>query len=142
MIIGEFDGGQPYVSAVVGIPRLRVFGAVRFLVDTGAAVTCIHPKDGIPLQLPFDRLQHSGYVTGVGGRSERFVEGTIMTFVDAAGAVTYVYDMDVRLGKPEQVGRGLPSVLGQDVLGRWVMVHDPAIGRLQFHVRSADERLD
>lgn len=139
MIIGEFDGGHPYVSAVVGVPRLGVFGAVRFLVDTGAAVTCIHPKDGIPLRLPFDRLQHGGYVTGVGGRSERFVERAILTFVDADGAVTYVSDLDTRVGKPEQVGSGLPSLLGQDVLGRWVMVHDPAIGRLQFQVRSADE---
>ncbi len=116
-----------------------MFGAVRFLVDTGAAVTCIHPKDGIPLRLPFDRLQHGGYVTGVGGRSERFVERAILTFVDADGAVTYVSDLDTRVGKPEQVGSGLPSLLGQDVLGRWVMVHDPAIGRLQFQVRSADE---
>lgn len=115
-----------------------MFGTVRFLVDTGAAVTCIHPKDGIPLRLPFDRLQHGGYVTGVGGRSERFVERAILTFVDADGAVTYVYDLDTRVGKPEQVGSGLPSLLGQDVLGRWVMVHDPAIGRLQFQVRSAD----
>ena len=139
MIIGEFDGGHPYVSAVVGVPRIGLIGAVRLLVDTGAAVTCIHPKDGIPLRLPFDRLQDGGYVTGVGGRSERFVERANLTFVDADGAVTYVYDLDTRVGKPEQVGSGLPSLLGQDVLGRWVMVHDPAIGRLQFQVRSADE---
>ena len=118
-----------------------MFGTVRFLVDTGAAVTCLHPKDGIPLRLPFYRLQHGGYVTGVGGRSERFVERAILTFVDADGVVTYVYDMDIRVGKPEQVGRGLPSLLGQDVLSRWVMVHDPAIGRLQFQVRSTDERI-
>ena len=32
MIVGEFRGIQPCVSAVVGIPRLGVFGAVRFLV--------------------------------------------------------------------------------------------------------------
>ena len=140
MIIGEFDGPQPYVSAVVEIPRLRVSGAVRFLVDTGAVVTCIHPKDGIPLRLPFGRLQRSEYVTGVGGRSQRFLERTTLTFLDSASAVTYIYDLDVRVGKPEQVGGELPSVLGQDVLSRWVMVHDPADGRLQFHVRSADRR--
>ena len=141
MIIGDFDGGQPYVSAVVGMPRLGVFGTVRFLVDTGAAVTCIHPKDSIPLLLPFDRLQNSEFVTGVGGRSERFVERATLTFFDAAGAVTYMYDLGVRIGKPEQVRAGLPSLLGQDVLGRWVMVHDPGVCRLQFHVRSADGKL-
>ena len=141
MIIGDFDGGHPYVSAVVGMPRLGVFGTVRFLVDTGAAVTCIHPKDSVPLSLPFDRLQNSEFVTGVGGRSERFVERATLTFFDAADAVTYMYDLDVRIGKPQQVRAGLPSLLGQDVLGRWVMVHDPDVGRLQFHVRSADGKI-
>ena len=64
-----------------------------------------------------------------------------MTFLDSADAVSYVYDLEVRIGRPKEVGGGLPSVLAQDVLGRWVMVHDPAIGRLQFHVRSSDELL-
>lgn len=138
MIIGEFEGAQPYVSAVVGIPRLGVFGTVRFLVDTGAVVTCIHPRDSIPLRLPFDRLQHSEHITGVGGRSQRFLERATLTFLDATVAATYVYNLDVRVGKPEQVGGGLPSLLGQDVLSRWLMVHDPSRRRLQFHVWSAD----
>ena len=142
MIVGEFKGIQPYVSAVVGIPRLGVFGAVGFLVDTGASVTCLHPRDSSALRLPFDRLQRSEYIVGVGGRSERFLERATLTFLDSVNAVSYVYDLEIRIGRPEGVGGGLPSVLGQDVLGRWVMVHDPAIGRLQFHVRSADERLD
>lgn len=141
MIIGEFRGIQPYVSAIVGIPRLGVFGTVGFLVDTGASVTCLHPRDSIALRLPFDRLERSGHITGVGGRSERFLERVTLTFLDSASADTYVYHLDVRVGKPEQVSSGLPSVLGQDVLGRWVMVHDPVVGRLQFHARSADERL-
>ena len=141
MIVGEFEGTQPYVSAVVGIPRLGVFGTVRFLADTGASLTCIHPREGVPLRLPFDRLKCSEYVNGAGGRSERFVEHATLTFLDAVDTATYRYDLDVRIGKPEQVSRALPSVLGQDVLSRWVMVHDPAIGRLQFHVRSSDERL-
>ena len=140
MIIGEFRGIQPYVPAVVGIPRLGVFGTVGFMVDTGASVTCLHPRDSIALRLPFDRLERSEYIVGVGGRSERFLERATLTFLDSASADTHVYHLEVRVGKPEQVGSGLPSVLGQDLLGRWVMVHDPVVGRLQFHVRSADER--
>lgn len=34
MIIGEFDGGQPHVSAEAGVPRLGVVSAVRFLVGS------------------------------------------------------------------------------------------------------------
>ena len=138
MIIGEFKGIQTYVSAVIGIPRLGVFGAVGFLVDTGASVTCLHPRDSIALRLPFDHLERSEHIVGVGGRSERFLERGTLTFLDSDSTATYVYNLDVRVGKPEQVGSGLPSVLGQDVLSRWLMVHDPTDRRLQFHVRRAD----
>ena len=138
MIIGEFKGIQPYVSAVIGITRLGVFGSGGFLVDTGASVTCLHPRDSIALRLSFDRLERREHIVGVGGRSERFSEQVTLTFLDSASAVTYVCNLDVRVGKPEQVGGGLPSVLGQDVLSRWLMVHDPTDRRLQFHVRSVD----
>ena len=59
MIVGELKGIQPYVSAVLGIPRLGVFGAAGFLVDTGASVTCLRPRESSALRLPFDRLQRS-----------------------------------------------------------------------------------
>lgn len=89
-----------------------MFSTVRFLVDTGAAMTCIRPKGSILPRLPFDRLKRGGCFAGVDGRSERFVERATLTFVDADGAVTHVNDMDVRVGKPEQVSRGLLSLSG------------------------------
>ena len=32
-------------------------GAVRFLADTGAAVSCLHPKESIPPRLPVHILR-------------------------------------------------------------------------------------
>ena len=123
MIIGEFKGIQPYVSAVIGIPRLGVFGAVGFLVDTGASVTCRSIRGtALRFDCPSTHLERSEHIVGVGGRSERFLERGTLTFLDSDSTATYVYNLDVRVGKPEQVGSGLPSVLGQDVLSRWLMV--------------------
>ena len=78
-------------------------------MDTGAVVTCIHPKHSIPFgYLPTGWLQR-GFVIGVGGRYERFVDRATLTFV---GAVAYLYDLGVRVCKPEEVGGGSPSLLG------------------------------
>lgn len=141
MIAGYFENGQPYVRAVLGIPRLGVYGPIALLADTGAAVTCIHPKDGIPLRVPFDLLEDDPEkaIRGVGGRSGRSEETVTLSFIDANGDAVYVYQIAARIGKPEQVSNDIPSVLGQDVLRRWLMVHGPADGRLEFHVREADE---
>ena len=141
MIAGHFENGQPYVRAVLGIPRLGVHGTLRLLADTGAAVTCIHPRDGIPLHVPFDLLEDDPEksIQGVGGKSECSEEHVTLSFIDANGDAVYVYRMAARLVKPEHASNDIPSVLGQDVLRRWLMVHDPANGRLEFHVREADE---
>lgn len=142
MIAGHFENGQPYVRAVLGIPRLGVYGTISLLVDTGAAVTCIHPKDGIPLQVPFDLLEDDDEkaIRGVGGQSQRSEELVTFSFMAVSGETVYVYQVAARIGKPEHVGNDVPSVLGQDVLRRWLMVHDPANGRLEFRVWEADAR--
>ena len=141
MIAGHFENGQPYVRAVLGIPRLGVYGTIRLLADTGSAVTCIHPKDAIPLRVPFHLLEDDPEkaIRGVGGRSERSEEPVTFSFMDVSGETVYVYQVAARIGKPEHVGNDIPSVLGQDVLRRWLTVHDPANGRLEFHVWEADE---
>ena len=46
------------------------------------------------------------------------MERATLTFLAPADAVSYVYDLEIRIGIPEEVGGGLPSVLRQDVLGR------------------------
>ena len=63
-----------------------------------------------------------------------------MTYLDSVNAVSYVYDLEIRVGRPGQVGGGLPSVLGQDVLGRWVIVRASYAGRVRgfaFHFSHA-----
>ena len=48
MIVGRFECGRPFLRGDVLVPRFEVQAGVNFLVDTGADVTCLHPKNGIP----------------------------------------------------------------------------------------------
>lgn len=126
------------VAGHVSVPRLGWHGSLWFLADTGADGTCIHPKDGVPLGLPFDLLDREVASRGVGGVARRFVESAIVSFQDAGGRPIYRYRITVRIGKPEDVSVMLPSLLGQDILRRWRMVHEPDVGRLEFYVKSSD----
>ena len=69
MIVGRFERGRPFLRGDIWIPRFRLWVAVNFLVDTGADVTCLHPYDAIPANMPFDRLDNPTANRGIGGQS-------------------------------------------------------------------------
>ncbi len=137
MIIGNFEGIHPYTNGYIEIQRLGVRGTVEFLVDTGADVTCIHPKDGSSLFIPYDDLRNGKEVGGIGGTSLRYPEPAILSFRESTGAPVHRYRIEVRIGKPEDVDEWMPSVLGQDILKHWRTIHEPDLKRVEFHVRSS-----
>ena len=49
-----------------------------------------------------------------------------------------LYDIDVVVLPYLEDLRGVPSVVGQDILSRWRFLHDPAAGELLGTVLSAD----
>ena len=138
MIVGRFERGRPFLRGDVLIPRFGVQAVVNLLVDTGADVTCLHPKDGIPARVPFDRLRNPVSSRGIGGQSAYFIEQAIVSFRDASGRPVYEYEVSLYIGKPEDVSDRIPSLLGQDVLKRWRLVHDPAVDILEVQPRDAD----
>ena len=138
MIVGRFERGRPFLRGDVLIPRFGVQAGVSFLVDTGADVTCLHPKDGIPAHIPFDQLRNLTANRGIGGQSTYFVEQAILSFRDASGGLIYEYEVELYIGKPEDVSHQIPSLLGQDVLKRWLLVHDPTSDKLEIQPRDAD----
>ena len=138
MIIGYFENGRPHVSAHVEIPRLNIRDTIPLLVDTGADTTCIHPKDGTQLLIPYQMLNRPTTVRGVAGSSQRYLENAVFSFRDSLGNPVYRYRVTVRIGKPEDVDQRLPSLLGQDILQNWRTIHEPALGRVEFVVRTAD----
>ena len=85
MIIGYFENGRPHVSAHVEIPRLNIRDTIPLLVDTGADITCIHPKDGTQLLIPYQMLNRPTTVRGVAGSSQRYLENAVFSFRDSWG---------------------------------------------------------
>jgi hypothetical protein len=120
------------------LPRLRVRADIAWIVDTGADTSLLNPLDGFRLGVDYSQLTDPTIVTaGVGGDVGAFVEPALLTFVEP-GVALHTYWIRLPLAIPRSDAFDLPSVLGRDVLGRWLMLHDPADDLLEFEVRSAD----
>ena len=139
MILGSFDKewGRPWVQGRLFLPSLHLIGDIDFLVDSGSDATTLHPKDGLPMELEYSELS-VGTVPydGFGGTQFPSQELAIMMFVD--GRLLRYYEIPISIPRPEDHNRGLPSVLGQDILKHWRMVHDKPADKLTFTVRFAD----
>ena len=136
MIVGEFDDqGRPLVEGRLAIPRLRVDRPIAFLLDTGADITCLHPRDSRLAHLPFDSLGSRIYTRGVGGASWYFRETAVLSFSD--GSRSRYYAVDLHIADPNESNESLPSLLGRNIINNWYMQYDPANGRLEFTVRHA-----
>ena len=139
MIEGRFGdtSGRPYVEGRVYFPRFDLEGDVSFLVDTGADASLLNPGDMVRMGVDLGLLEGSAESVGLGGAIQCFVEPAWFIFTDTDGA-TYVYDVDAEIAPPQPDTLDLPSLIGREILDRWRMVYDPAIGVLEFRVRSAD----
>ena len=120
----------------LALPRLRLIDRVTFVVDTGANSTCLHPYDARRLGVDYNALAPGTPGRGVGGTQEQFSEEAVLSFFD--GTNVYFYFLEVDIPAVTDASLNLPSLLGQDVLRHWRMVHDPARGALRFTVRGAD----
>ena len=139
MIHGWFGAqGRPYVFAAVTLPRLGFTRRVRLLVDTGADVTSLHPMDcqGIA----YDLLVDTSETTGIGGISEYYREPALVTFRDHEESNLQVYRMFIDIARPTQYNDSVPSLLGQDILRNWRVIHDRIANELTFEVHLADFR--
>ena len=136
MIEGWFDArGRPYVAALVILPRLQIPPRqMEFLVDTGADETSLHPKDGNGI--PYHDLRHADYSDGVGGPATYYSEQAIIVFEDSSGA--HVYFQPIGIAEPTDYNLSIPSLLGQDILRHWRIIHDRPANQLSFEVKRAD----
>ena len=143
MIIGEFGlMGRPFVEGYLRLPRFDLTTNITFLVDTGADVTCIHPRDGRPAGIPFDLLRRGVTSQGVGGQATYFREPAVVEFVDGDARKIHGFETTVNVAKPgerpDDPINTIYSLLGRDIIDRWHMVYDRAAGRLEFTVNETD----
>ena len=131
MINGYYSGRRPMMRTHVTLPRLSIEGQIDILVDTGAQVTCILGADVDVLEVPYETLAQPATLHGVGGATVMYREPAILTFRDSENGRLYRYRTDVRIGARTRSGSNLPSLLGQDILQNWSLLHEPATGRLE-----------
>lgn len=120
MIVGEFDErGRPYVECRLIIPRLDVNQRMAFLLDTGADRTCPHPRDTRRARIPVGELGGATESIGVGGESPYYREHSLLLFDDES--LSRVYAVELLVAEPHGDSESLPSLLGRDVINRWLV---------------------
>ena len=138
MITGWFNNrGQPFIHAVVILPRLRWSRQISILADTGCSTTTLHPRDCEGL--PYEELADEVSTRGVGGEARCYVEEALVVFPTELGS--YLYRSEILFAKPSPSNERLPSLLGQDIMRHWGVTFDQKEGLVLGEVHWADYEL-
>ena len=142
MIRGLFDSrfGGPLPCVWVGLilpHRGETYTPIEFVVDTGAAVSAIHPYDAREnLRLSPDdfsvvrrvaRERHS--LAGITGSEDYYVVPARYIFAHENGT-PQVVEGEVRIAEPVPSNVAIPSVLGWDFLARFRVILDRQRGEV------------
>ena len=134
---GRFVTGAPYITAEVAIPGLGTARDTPFLLDTGADTTFLMAEDAIQMGIDFGSLTLSSSLgSGVGGYIRLYHADASITFADRENL--YVYRAELAIAEPGEHNRGLPSLLGRDILNRWRLRYDAPANALEAQVDSAN----
>ncbi len=135
MIEGGFDGdGLPFVRARLYVGPRGHWADIRLVLDLAAHSSVITPRDFGPLGIDIAGLPPAEDL-GVAGRPERgWIRDAFLLL--AADDLTYRFEVSLIVAAPELGARR--SVLGQDLLSRCVLVHDPRDGVLSLDVLDSD----
>ena len=139
MIEGRFGDttGRPHVECKVQLPRLNRTVNVSFLVDTGADTSLLAPGDLARLNIDHALLgPRHRRIGGIRGHITCATEEALLVFPD--GDSIRIYQADLCISFPDDVGETMTSLLGRDILDQWKMTYDPTNAFLGFEVREAD----
>jgi hypothetical protein len=113
-----YTGGprRPFVQMAVSLPRFNVVRQVDMLVDSGADITTLQPKDSLLLleEAQFSQLSEQHKVQGIGGFTTFFREDAAIGVLLTGGHICWipiVIDISELNAQP-----GIPSILGNDVM--------------------------
>lgn len=138
-LAGWFDGtpGAPYIYAEVVLPDLGITETIPFLLDTGSDTTVLMANDAAHMEIDFRNVAPSSRLgSGVGGSIRLHQMSASITFSDAENL--YIYRTALAVAEPGEHNRGLPSLLGRDILNRWRLRYDAPANALEAEVATAD----
>ena len=128
---------RPFVEAYVTILATGQHERVVFLLDTGADTTFLMPRDAGRLGVSFQDLARSPEVAqGIGGQASYYEDEATLTFFDRD--FMYIYEVDLEIAEPSEHNRGFPSLLGRDIVSRWLLRYEAPRDVLEAEVDSAD----
>ena len=136
---GWFEGirGAPYIDAKVDLPALGITRSIHLLLDTGADTTVLMASDAARMEIDFRNVTPSSWLgSGIGGSIRLHQVSANIVFSDASNH--YVYRAELAIAEPGEHNRGLPSLLGRDILNRWRLRYDAPANALDAEVASAD----
>ena len=120
----------PAVQAYCYLIKLRMGFWVTFMVDTGAAGTCLHgvPAWRVQRHLRPETLEPA---SGVGGSCLYYGERAILVFADNQQNIVSrtLNRLDIQAISARDIvaNHGIPSVpslIGRDILNRWALTYD------------------
>lgn len=95
------------------------------------------PGDGRLLGVDYALLANADTaMRGAGGSFTSYREPAWLRFSD--GDQTFGYLVTIRILADDASMKGVPSLLGRDILHRWTMSYSHSRGQLEFEVESAD----
>ena len=143
MISGCIDAaGSPILPGYIRLPRLQLFGCVRFLVDTGSPATMISPSDAKNLGINHRDLQGRpcGEISGFGGKCNAFLEEGVLYFKGTDEKNVKIC-VSIEILEPYEASEQLPSIIGRDVLHSWKMIYEPLNEATPLAFHCNDQKL-
>jgi hypothetical protein len=114
----------PLLDAFLYLPLLDAHISLQFLVDTGADMTVIHPRDSLRLvsrsDWPRVRELPSESLTGAGQGIPYYFAPVVLIFSHVDGGIEQL-TLPVGIAEPEDRLASHESLLGRDVLARFTM---------------------
>jgi hypothetical protein len=120
---------SPYLDVLVTLADPDLKRKISFLIDTGSPRTILSERDALKLGLDFQQLDRlDEELLGLGGFSETFsLSDVTLLFASGRGGhserlTQVIVHRESEL--PEEIKKQIPSLLGRDMIGRFVLVLD------------------
>ena len=91
--------------------------------------------------MPYTLLGNVSESRGIGGSSRYYGELARIYFWDRERSCFQVYEQVIGIAEPTETNGWVPSLAGQDIIGRWRVIHDKPTNTLTFEPRQADFRI-
>ncbi|HLB23398.1 MAG TPA: hypothetical protein VJP07_04840 [Dehalococcoidia bacterium] len=117
----------PFLEGLLWLPEFDADRRIIFLVDSGADLTVLNPRDSSDLLRPDDwgvlRLREPRIVGGAGQWARHYPAQAVLQLVDEAGSLEQV-QFTIHVGEPDPRTSEMESLLGRDVLGLFKVTFD------------------